>query len=53
MVLALGSAVSWSMTKRKKPTHHLTDEDYRTLAAFRTALRHFTHFSETAAKSPG
>jgi DNA-binding MarR family transcriptional regulator len=53
MVLALGCAVSWSMTKRKKPTHHLTDEDYQTLAAFRTALRRFTHFSETAAKSAG
>lgn len=39
--------------KRRKDPAHLTDEDYRTLAAFRAALRRFLHFSEDAAKSAG
>jgi DNA-binding MarR family transcriptional regulator len=41
------------MKRQKDPADHLTDEDYRTLAAFRAALRRFLHFSEDAAKSAG
>ncbi len=45
-------AVLRGMKRRKDPAH-LTDEDYRTLAAFRAALRRFLYFSEDAAKSAG
>jgi DNA-binding MarR family transcriptional regulator len=36
--------------KKRKP---LSDEDYKTLAAFRYALRHFSNFSESAARQAG
>jgi DNA-binding MarR family transcriptional regulator len=35
------------------PSGVLTDDDYRTLAAIRVALRRFAHFSESAAKTAG
>jgi DNA-binding MarR family transcriptional regulator len=41
------------MTKPKSPSGQLTDDDYRTLAAIRSALRRFIHFSEDAARSAG
>ena len=41
------------MRKTREPNRHLTDKDYRTLAAIRSALRRFTHFSEDAAKASG
>ncbi|MDE2343291.1 MAG: MarR family transcriptional regulator [Betaproteobacteria bacterium] len=41
------------MKRQKDPAHHLTDEDYRTLAEIRSELRRFLHFSEGAAKSAG
>ena len=41
------------MKNRKEPAGQLTDENYRTLAAIRAALRRFVHFSEDAAKSAG
>jgi DNA-binding MarR family transcriptional regulator len=41
------------MKRRRAPAGQLTDEDYRTLAAIRAALRRFMHFSEDAAKSAG
>jgi DNA-binding MarR family transcriptional regulator len=39
------------MAKRNSSTVRLTDEDYRTLAAIRYALKRFMHFSEEAARS--
>lgn len=46
-------AVLRGMRKTREPNRHLTDEDFRTLAAIRSALRRFTHFSEDAAKASG
>lgn len=40
-----------AMAKRNSSTVRLTDEDYRTLAAIRYALKRFMHFSEEAARS--
>jgi len=45
--------VLWGMKRHKESADHLSDDDYRTLAAIRSALRRFTHFSEDAAKSAG
>ena len=36
---------------RPKPKAQLTDEDYRTLAAIRHAIKRFIHFSEEAARA--
>ena len=41
------------MSQHEIPAARLTDDDYRTLAAIRSALRRFAHFSEDAAKSAG
>jgi DNA-binding MarR family transcriptional regulator len=41
------------MTNPLMPSGQLTDNDYRTLAAIRYALRRFIHFSEEAARSAG
>lgn len=41
------------MVSRRKTPAILSYEDYKVLAAFRAALRRFTHFSEEAAKSAG
>lgn len=40
------------MTKRERQAD-LTDSEYRRLAAFRHALRHFLRFSEEAARAQG
>lgn len=41
------------MTNYDESTRGLSDEDYKTLAAIRAALRRFTHFSEDAARVAG
>ncbi len=41
------------MPRKKALAAELNDEDYKTLAAIRYALRHFIHFSEEAARAAG
>jgi DNA-binding MarR family transcriptional regulator len=41
------------MSNSAMPPDEPTDNDYRTLAAIRYALRRFIHFSEAAARSAG
>ena len=46
-------AILWGMTRRNEPGSCLSDQDYKTLAEIRAALRRFTHFSENAARAAG